>query len=415
MSCPVEYWIWLQRTLGAGFFADELVSYFTDARGVYEAGEDAWISSGTMSPRNFQKLSKLSPSQSYDIMNACEKNGWHIIPYDSPLYPKRLRRINSFPLVLYVWGDVNVLNSELSMGMVGTRNCSDYGLNIARSLSGELAKAGFAVVSGGAVGVDRACHEGAMDSGGKTVAFLGCGLGCEYLKSNENMRKRISENGAVVSEFPPDTPASRITFPIRNRLISGMALGTVVIEAKEKSGSLITARYCREQGRTVFAVPGDVTNSNFFGTNKLIRDGAKAVFSAFDIINEFSDIYPELASSLSPDEHIEQIKTEKNNQDASDGGKSPAARVNKKKKEQPKQLTLNDFGVKEEEKNEEKDLPEFLTPESKKVYSYLGSEAVHSDIIAQKSGMDSKEVLCALTELELYGLCSIHPGGRYSK
>lgn len=409
MSCPVEYWIWLQQTLGAGFFADELVSYFTDARGVYEAGEDAWIFSGTLSPKNFQKLSTLSPSQSYDIMNACEKNGWHIIPYDSPLYPKRLRRINSFPLVLYVWGDVNVLDTELSIGMVGTRNCSDYGLNIARSLSGELAGAGFTVVSGGAVGVDRACHEGAMDSNGKTIAFLGCGLGCEYLKFNENMRKRISESGAVVSEFPPFTPASRITFPIRNRLISGMSLGTVVIEAKEKSGSLITARYCREQGRTVFAVPGDVTNSNFFGTNKLIRDGAKAVFSAFDIINEFADMYPELASSLSPDEHIERIKT-----DASDSGKTPELRVNKKK-EQSKQLTLNDFGVKEEENPKEKDLPEFLTTEAKKVYSYLGNEAVHSDIIAQKCGMDSKEVLCALTELELYGLCTVHPGGRYSK
>lgn len=413
MSCPVEYWIWLQRTLGAGFFADELIAHFSDARGIYEAGEDAWISSGTLSPKNFKKLSTLSPSQSYEIMNACMKNGWHIIPYDSPLYPKQLRRINSSPLVLYVWGDAGVLDSMPSIGMVGTRNCSDYGLNIAYSLSEQLAKAGFSVVSGGAVGVDRACHEGAMASGGKTVAFLGCGLGSEYLKSNENMRRRISENGAVVSEFPPYTPASRITFPIRNRLISGMSLGTVVIEAKERSGSLITARYCREQGRIVFAVPGDVTNSNFFGTNKLIRDGARAVFSAYDIISEFSDLYPELVSSASPDEHIKGIDFAAGIPELSDKKASGQRKI--KKKKQPEQLTLNDFGVKKEEKGKAEALPENLTQEAEKVYSYLGSEAVHSDIIAQKSGMNSKEVLCALTELELYGLCSVHPGGRYSK
>lgn len=418
MSCPVEYWIWLQRTLGAGFFADELIAYFGDARGVYEAGDREWIASGALTAGNIEKLSTFSPSQSFDAIKKCETNGWHIIPCDSPLYPKRLLRINAYPLVLYVWGDASVLDSELSIGMVGTRNCSDYGLGVAGALSGDLAKAGFTVVSGGAVGVDRACHEGALNAGGSTIAFLGCGLGYDYLKSNENMRKRISENGAVVSEFLPFTPASRTTFPIRNRLISGMSLGTVVVEAKEKSGSLITARYSADQGRPVFAVPGDVTNSNFFGTNKLIRKGAKAVFSAFDIISEFSYMYPELEKTLSFDEKITSVPP-LNYSDRTDN-KLKSKKISKNK-DRNDGFTIYDLCAEKEKTGENKTdssdavLPDGVTAEAKKVYSYLKSEPVYADFISERSGMQVRDVLTALTELELYGVCFAHAGGRYSK
>ena len=418
MSCPVEYWIWLQRTLGAGFFADELIAHFDDARGVYEAGDSEWIASGTLTARSIEKLSSFSPSQSFDVIKKCEKNGWHIIPCDSPLYPKRLLQINAYPLVLYVWGDASVLDSELSIGMVGTRNCSDYGLGVAGALAGDLAKAGFTVVSGGAVGVDRACHEGAMNAGGKTIAFLGCGLGYDYLRSNENMRKRISENGAVASEFLPFTPASRTTFPIRNRMISGMSLGTVVIEAKEKSGSLITARYSSEQGRPVFAVPGDVTNSNFFGTNKLIRKGAKAVFSAFDIISEFSYMYPELENTSSFDEKITSVPPIAHSDSIP---KTLKSKNSTEKKDRTDGLTIYDLCAEKENSGENKKnsfapvLPEGVTAEAKKVYSYLKSEPVYADIISEQSGMQVRDVLTALTELELYGMCVVHAGGRYSK
>jgi len=412
MSCPQEYWIWLQRTLGAGFFADELLAYFGDARGVYEAGHDQLLRSGTITPKAVGRLSAFSPSQSYDVIKNCEENGWHIVTCDSEFYPERLKAINSFPLVLYVWGDPQALSHELSISMVGTRDCSDYGLEIAGSIAYSLAKSGFCIVSGGAVGVDRACHEGAMDAGGRTVAFLGCGLGYDYLKCNGNMRRKIAKCGAVVSEFIPYSPPSRITFPIRNRLISGLSLGTVVIEAGEKSGSLITARNALDQGRDVFAVPGDISSSNYFGTNRLIRDGAKAVSSIYDILIEYSDIYPDIDLTGS-DAPI--VRYSKMNENAVDP--KPDTTQHKRKRSssashsndvgiQSGQLTMTDAA--------KPAAPDYITDEAKKVYSYLTGEALHVDYISAGCKMSVQDTLTALTELEMLGLCRAHSGGRYS-
>jgi DNA processing protein len=188
------------------------------------------------------------------------------------------------PLVLYVDGDISCLRGKVIIGVVGTRKPCYESTAIARSICGDMAKAGAIVVSGGALGIDSAAHEATLDAGGKTVCVMGCGLGTNYLMDNEAMRRRISKNGALITEYPPMKVASRITFPERNRIISGMSHGVLVVEAGEKSGSLITARCAAEQGREVFAIPGSILTSAYTGANNLIRDGARVALCARDII-----------------------------------------------------------------------------------------------------------------------------------
>ncbi|MCL2513351.1 MAG: DNA-processing protein DprA, partial [Oscillospiraceae bacterium] len=256
MACGPEYWIWLQKSVYPGERVHELLAYFGSPEKLYEAGKNEWMLSGAVSKNLAENLIKRNPSESYRVMEECGRKNWHIITPDMEEYPPLLLRIENYPLALYVWGDKNILTAKVPLAVVGTRGATDYGIKVAKSLTYDLGSAGVTVVSGGALGVDSAAHTGAMDAGGKTIAFLGCGLGSNYLHENKALRERISRNGAVVSEFMPDVSPTRMSFPIRNRLISGMSLGVLVIEAGEKSGSLITARCAFEQNRDVFAVPG---------------------------------------------------------------------------------------------------------------------------------------------------------------
>lgn len=411
MKCPAEYWIWLQRTLGAGKRLDEFLSYFGDPVTLYEAGHAEWVNSGVFNERDSKKLVQFSPSQSYTVMKDCKDNGWDIVTYDDDCYPARLRTISNPPCVLYVRGDKNIINSAVSIGMVGTRDSSEYGLNVATQLSMSLAQSGVVVVSGGALGVDSAAHEGAISAGGKTVAVLGCGLGSKYLIANANLRDAIAENGAVISEFLPFTDPSRITFPVRNRIISGMTLGTVVVEAGERSGSLITARLALEQGRDVFAVPGDVTNSNYFGTNNLIRDGAKSVFSHMDILDIYIQSYGEY---IDTDKRYTPVKAAqpKNKPRISQVSWNSVKENNtKSKKETEKQKAVPEVR-KEEEKNERK-LPEYATEEAKTVYALLSDKGILADDIVAKTDMSVSQVLSALTELEMYSFAYMGSGKLY--
>lgn len=409
MKCPPEYWIWLQRTLGPGKRLDEFLSYFGDPVALYSAGHAEWINSGVFNEKDAKKLVQFSPSQSYTVMKDCAEQGWEIVAFDDDCYPSRLRNISNPPCVLYVNGDKKILNSKVSISIVGTRDSSEYGLNVANELAFSLAQAGAVIVSGGALGVDSASHEGAIKANGKTVAVLGCGLGSKYLMKNEALREEIAHNGAVISEFLPYAEATRTTFPIRNRIISGMTLGTVVIEAGEKSGSLITAKFALEQGRDVFAVPGDITNSNHFGTNSLIRDGAKAVFSSIDILEGYIGTYGEY---INTDKQHTHLKTSANTKNA----KTAASVKSEKKKDNEKQISKTELTESEVQKKEERikpEIPGYASEAAKKLFGYLSNEGILTDELVQKSGMPVHEVLSALTELEMYALAYMGSGKRY--
>jgi DNA processing protein len=213
--------------------------------------------------------------------------GIELVPFTSPNYPARLRTIADPPPVLYIKGTLGA-GDDKAVAIVGSRSASDYGRRMARDLARGLANLGFTVISGMARGIDGTAHDAVLQSGGRTIAVLGSGIDRAYPPEHGNLYRRISENGAVISELPIGTRPMAFNFPARNRLISGLSLGVVVVEATEKSGSLITAAMAVEQGREVFAVPGEAGASRSRGAHRLIRQGAKLVETVDDIIEEIA-------------------------------------------------------------------------------------------------------------------------------
>jgi len=225
------------------------------------------------------------------------KKNLKIVSFNCKGFPQRLLEIKDRPLILYVKGEVD-RKDLLSVSIVGSRKCTEYGRSVARSSAFELAKLGISIISGLAYGIDSEAHKGALAANGRTLAFLGSGIDVIYPPSNVALYEAISENGAVVSEFPLGTKPKTYNFPFRNRLISGFSLATIVVEAEEKSGSLITAAFAVEQGKDVFAVPGNISSKFSKGTNMLIKDGAIPFLSVDDIleqVKEFQELRKETA------------------------------------------------------------------------------------------------------------------------
>ncbi|HEY0683515.1 MAG TPA: DNA-processing protein DprA [Steroidobacter sp.] len=218
-----------------------------------------------------------------------ERPGHHFIPSGSPRYPALLAELSDAPAALLVRGDPDLLSLP-QLAIVGSRNPTRAGLDNARQFAAHLTRAGFAITSGLAIGIDAAAHRGALESGGRTVAVCGTGLDIAYPRANAGLAEEIASSGALVSELPLGAPASRNNFPRRNRIISGLSLGTLVVEAAVRSGSLITARLAAEQGREVFAIPGSIHNALARGCHRLIRQGAKLAETADDIFVELGPL-----------------------------------------------------------------------------------------------------------------------------
>lgn len=232
--------------------------------------------------------SGISFEDAADEQRRAEGAGLLVVPYQDPRYPSRLREIYDPPLLLYVKGKVELLQSP-AVAVVGTRRPTPYGKAVAEKLTRELVQQGLTHVSGMARGIDALAHRGALEGGGATVAVLGTGVDTPYPRENRKLWEEIGECGAVVSEFPLGTTAFAQNFPIRNRIISGMSLAILVVEGAQYSGSLITARLALEQGREVLAVPGNIVSKPSWGPNLLIKDGAKLVQQAADVIEELPD------------------------------------------------------------------------------------------------------------------------------
>lgn len=356
-----KYWVWLSCALGAKAKTNKIFTAFKNPLEIYEADTQKRENSGVFTPKQREKLSKLTLDDAERIVSLCERNGWDIVTPEDFEYPAGLRKINNMPLVLYVDGDITCLRGKVMIGVVGTRNPGIDGITVTHNICTDLAAAGAVIVSGGALGIDSAAHESALYADGKTVCVLGCGFGTNYLMSNEAMRREISKNGALVSELPPYTPASKATFPSRNRIISGMSHAVLVVEAGERSGSLITAKAAIAQGRDVFAVPGNVLSSAYTGANRLIADGAKAAVCANDILKSFAIKYPDRL-------RLELIGT-----------------------------------IEYREKEETKETPPGLDPAMEKVYNSLGNEPLHFDDIVAAAGLSQSQTVTALMQLELAG------------
>ncbi|MBQ6267893.1 MAG: DNA-processing protein DprA [Clostridia bacterium] len=389
------YWIWLSKALGAGARTDEILSAFPHPRKLYEANLTDRMLAGVFTKVQMERLQSTPLEAAVQIAELCARNGWQIYTPQDAGYPAQLQSLVDQPLTLYSDGALEMLERRVAIGVVGTRKPTVDSMNIARRICADMAAAGAVIVSGGALGIDSAAHEGALLAGGPTVCVMGCGLGTDYLRDNEALRREIRANGALVTEYPPFTPASRYTFPTRNRLISGMSLGVLVVEAGEKSGSLITARRANEQGREVFAIPGSVLTTAYKGVNSLIRDGAKAVTCAQDVLAAFAMMYPDrldltrTGPLATEPPAAPQTPTAAKTTAQTAVAEAPAAEKTKKVPAAP------------------------LDPDAARVYNLFGGTPLHPDEIAAAAGLTPAQLIPVLMQLTLADLIAPTDGGCY--
>ena len=416
------YWIWMQTALGAGCpQTGVLLRRFCSARAVFEATEEELRPCGLSAAQQKRLLDKELRAARQCLYETLRTGGWVLTPEDAR-FPSQLRGIYAMPLVLYGRGWMPDMETIPSVTIVGTRRSSAYGMRMAEELSAGLAAGGLCVVSGGAVGIDSAALWAALSQGGATVCLQGCGLDVNYPAENETMRRAVAQTGAVLTEFPPGTPALRQNFPIRNRLLSGLTQGTCVVEAPAGSGALITARYALEQGRDVFAVPGAAHMPNMAGCNDLIRDGAHLVRCAADVMEEYR---PRFGERLHFDAAAAVGKAV-NKANGIDGAKKPAvlrvadSRMPEKAPEkQRKKPAKAPQSPPPSPAKEEKPAPvpaacpDYVSAAARQTYEVLTQQPQPLDDIAARLSLPTNRVLAALTELEIAGCAAGDAGGRY--
>jgi DNA processing protein len=283
-----KYWVGFSSIHGIGpmkfrallnHFSDLEEAWHADARELKEAGLDQRALSNLMTTRSNISLD--------EEMEKIERGGARVLTWDDPTYPPRLLNIYNPPPVLYVKGEI-LDEDQWAVAVVGTRGATVYGKEAARQIAGGLARNGLTIVSGLARGIDSEAHRAALDAGGRTIAVLGSGVDVIYPAESRRLAQAVIERGALVSEYAIGTRPEASNFPPRNRIISGLSLGVVIVEAGERSGALITADFALEQGREVFAVPGNIFRKKSVGTNKLIQQGATPVLSVEDILEELN-------------------------------------------------------------------------------------------------------------------------------
>ena len=369
----VQYWLALTRIEGLGVRgAHKLIEHFGSPRATYTASLTELESCGIPAPVAQAIFAQVGLKEAEKELEAAAKAQCQLLTFASDDFPPLLKQISDPPLVLYVRGDAKVL-SQHAVAIVGTRRPTAYGSQVAHRLAHDLAERQLVVVSGMARGVDSAAHHGALEAKGKTVAVFGSGADVIYPRENRRLAEKIMETGAVISEFPLGTAPTPENFPIRNRIISGLSLGVMVVEAAEYSGSLITARLALEQNREVFAVPGNITSAQSFGPNHLIKQGAKLVDQWVDVVEEFpSHIRMQLLPPV----------------EASEG-----------------QLATSETASLFEQS---------LMPDQKAVFEVLRvDEASFVDAIFESVALPPARILQALLELEMNGLIRQLPGKNF--
>ncbi len=424
----ILYRIWLSEICSPGSdLGDRLLAAFgNDLDAIYNGRRADYEKIEKLNPGTIGDLCDKDLSDAKDILDYCLSNGVSLLAYDDPLYPERLRRIPKAPILLYVRGNMPLLDDTVSIATVGTRRMTEYGRREAYRISYDLAKAGIITVSGMARGIDTACHRGTLDAGGHTIAVLGCGINVVYPPENGQLMEEIARFGTLVSEYAPDTPPVGSNFPIRNRIISGLCQGTLVIEADQRSGALITARAALSQGRDIFALPGKVGELNSTGTNELIRSGARMIVSALDIVDEYAFLYPHRISNQSFVREAPKMKfaakpSKSDGDDENKGGESLPKFGKERRKKAPKTektaKSVRSAEIFESVPEKAPDIParEPLTDSEKEVLA-LFEESIPATVDdLTRKGSDVGTVLVSLTFLESKGYISALPGGKYLK
>jgi DNA protecting protein DprA len=366
----MKAWISLNMTPWIGpRAATKLLERFGSAEGVFHARRGE-LEALRLKPETVESILKREFHEKADEELQNVKNlGGDILILDDGSYPYLLREIADPPITLYVKGDWQACFDAPCVAVVGSRRCSTYGENASLMLARDLAERGICIVSGLARGIDSAAHRGAIEAKGRTIAVLGTGIDNVYPKENAKLVEKILDSGgAIVSQFPLGTPPLKDNFPYRNRIISGLSLGVLLVEASERSGSLITARLAAEQNREIFAVPGNITSRNSFGTNYLIKSGAK-------LVQQWQDVVAELPAEI--------------------GAEILPPAIEKTVNELPQQQTL---------------IPADLTENEKKIFRLLSTdEPTHFDNLFEASGLSVGDLSAALLGLEMRDLVRALP------
>lgn len=407
MSEPL-YSVWLQQCLGYASQATKpAIEYFKTARNIYEASYDERLRSGVFTSAQLRKMSEKKLETAEKIIEKCKAYRYSILSIEYQTYPQKLYEISNPPAVIYVSGTMPDVDNILTIGVVGTRTATTEGIRNSFTFGRNLARCGAVVVSGGALGIDCASHRGVLQNDGITICVLGCGINYDYLPANAPMRRLIAKKGAVISEYPPDTPPANYNFPSRNRIISGLSNGVLVIEAGDRSGSLITAHLALEQNREVFSVPGSLVNIYSRGTNSLIKQGAIPVTSYRDIVAEYAQRYELIV------DHDEALATEEEVREV------PFLTDKLHKAPKPKSSSRVSFNkekiISKEKPKKQIKCPNGVSAEAEAVFSCLNDEPLHIDQISDLSGLRPQQVMSALTELEIFGAAKNVSGGRYTR
>ncbi|MBQ1264200.1 MAG: DNA-processing protein DprA [Oscillospiraceae bacterium] len=335
--------------------------------------------------------------------------GIRILTWQDAAYPNRLRTIDDAPVVLYCKGTVPDIDEEPVIAMVGTRKASAYGLMQAKQLGFQLGKMGAIVTSGGADGIDTMCLKGALSAGNPVIAVLGCGVDVVYPAFNRHLFEDICANGCLISEYPPGTPALGAHFPVRNRILSAISLGVVVVEAPKKSGALITANHALEQGRDVFTLPANIGTQTCTGNIQLLKDGAIVVEEGWDVMREYEHLFPgKIRSNTRP---IAMSFTRQEREFVHGGSKKIVAEQTLVPSEDDTKAV--DKAAQRSYIDVHKILGE-LTEDEKTVVLLLEKGEMHIDEIIAASSLAAGRVLASLTLLEVKGYITRLPARRFS-
>ena len=410
------HWIWLATRPFSDRVKASLLQHFSDPEEIYYSDASALSRLEDLKEEHREALGDKDLVQSEWILRQCSREGIHILTCRDAGYPARLKNIPDPPCVLYYKGRLPDFDGSPLIGVVGTRKASAYGLTAAKRLGYQIARCGGIVVSGMAYGIDGMAMSGALTAGREVVGVLGCGADIVYPPSNKSLFADTQRYGCILTEFPPGTPPMGRNFPRRNRIISGLSCGVLVVEAPEKSGALITARQALDQGRDVFVVPGNIDVDSFVGSNRLLRDGAIAVSSGWDVMSEYEGLYPDKIrkdeKKLSLTAYAEEVAlAAESEREAPKVAQKPAI---PKKKSAPKQKTdkkVIDNGSKPPYSDVNTDLAS-LGPEERAIADALRSgEKLVDDVIAE-TGLGTAKVLAHLTILEIRGIIQRLPGKR---
>lgn len=406
----LKYWLWLTGRSGLkGQRLNRVLEYFGSPESAYFADAGEYELIGDLPGSTRRSLCDKSLAGADKILGDCDRLGVHIMTMQDANYPERLRAIAQPPLVLYWKGRETSFDGEAAIAIVGTREATPYGERMADELSFDLTRAGALVVSGMAQGIDAAAVRGALKAGGPVVSVLGNGLDVIYPKYHRDLYADVAAAGTLISEYPPGTEPRGDHFPVRNRIISGLSVGAIVVESPRFGGSLLTANHALEQDREVFAIPGPADAINSEGTNRLIQAGAaKLILDADDVLCEFVDRFPDKFGRRAPlsDEAREQ-RLEND---------PPAPPAPQKKKPEPQETELPEKVVDNPvlvEYIDWKDCKNKMTDDQRDVLLALEQGPLTADDVVERTQIPARRVLAALTILQVQGMAAEEGGNRF--